>query len=263
VSYSLCASSVYLINDLLDVEADRAHATKRNRPFAAGTLPPDIGALAAVGLLALSLALAALISGAFLIVLLIYIALTKAYSLWLKRFSTVDVVILALLYTLRIIAGAAAIGVMPSPWILTFSLFFFLSLAYMKRYIELSRLVAKAAEDTAQLPVRNYYAGDLTVVQTFGIANGALSLLTMANYINSDMVKHHYRTPEFLWLMLPIMMFWTYRAWMWANRDKIGDDPVAFALRDQLSRLSVLLLLLSVALARYVDLGFGQTGGLG
>jgi 4-hydroxybenzoate polyprenyltransferase/phosphoserine phosphatase len=259
VAFSLCASSIYLINDLLDVEADRAHATKRSRPFAAGDMPPAFGVGAALALLVLSLTLAACLSGPFLAVMLAYVALTNAYSLWLKQFSTIDVVILALLYTVRIIAGAAAIAVLPSPWLLTFSLFFFLSLAYMKRYIELSRLVAKLQGDTDpltdRLPVRNYYAGDLTIVQIFGIANGALSLLTLAEYVSSEMVQKHYLTPGFLWLMLPVMMFWTYRAWMWANRDQIGDDPVAFALRDRISHIAVLVLLLIVALARYVDLG--------
>ena len=255
LAFSLCASAVYLLNDLLDVDSDRAHATKCNRPFAAGTLRPLTGLAASTGLFALALIFGALIGPLFLAILITYVTLTKAYSLWLKQYSTIDVVVLALLYTVRIIAGAAAIMVMPSPWLLTFSLFFFLSLAYMKRYIELSRLIAAMPQVDERLPARNYYSGDITVVQTFGIANGALSLLTLAEYVNSDTVKERYLTPEFLWLLLPVMMFWTYRSWMWANRDQIGDDPVVFALRDQISRISVAAMLAIVLLARYVDLG--------
>jgi 4-hydroxybenzoate polyprenyltransferase len=213
------------------------------------------GLAASAGLFTLALILGALIGPLFLAILITYVIMTKAYSLWLKQYSTIDVVVLALLYTVRIIAGAAAIMVMPSPWLLTFSLFFFLSLAYMKRYIELSRLIAAEAQADERLPARNYYSGDITVVQTFGIANGALSLLTLAEYVNSETVKERYLTPEFLWLLLPVMMFWTYRSWMWANRDQIGDDPVVFALRDQISRISVWAMLAIVLVARYVDVG--------
>jgi 4-hydroxybenzoate polyprenyltransferase len=269
LSFGLCASAVYLINDLLDVDADRAHPRKCQRPFAAGTLPPATGVGAALVLTVGAFALAACVSGAFLLVLLTYIVTTKAYSLWLKQFSTIDVVVLALLYSLRILAGAAAISVMPSPWLLTFSLFFFLSLAYMKRYIESAHLndrlqgqPPKNAPSQERLPIRNYYAGDLTTVQTFGIANGALSLLTLAEYVSSSTVQQRYLTPEILWLMLPVMIFWTYRAWMWANRDQIGDDPVAFALRDRISHGCVALLLLLVGLARYLDLNLPTPGSM-
>ncbi|WP_323786434.1 UbiA family prenyltransferase [Thalassovita sp.] len=249
-AFSLCASAVYLINDMLDVDADRAHPTKCKRPFAAGQLRPRSGVFAALGLLLAGLVIAfALVGPLFGLVLVLYVALTKAYSFWLKAYSTIDVVVLSVLYTIRIVAGAAAILVVPSPWILTFSLFFFLSLAYMKRYIELARVTS-----AGRLPSRNYYAGDLNIVQTFGIANAALSLLTMAEYISSNDVQDRYQAPGLLWLMLPVMMFWTYRSWMWANRDKIGDDPVAFALKDRISRVSGLIVLAIVLLARNINL---------
>ncbi|CUH65519.1 Decaprenyl-phosphate phosphoribosyltransferase [Thalassovita gelatinovora] len=249
-AFSLCASAVYLINDMLDIDADRAHPTKCKRPFAAGALRPTTGVAAALGLLLAGVSIGfALVSVAFGMVLLLYVALTKAYSFWLKAYSTIDVVVLSVLYTIRIVAGAAAILVVPSPWILTFSLFFFLSLAYMKRYIELARDTS-----SGRLPARNYYAGDLHVVQTFGIANAALSLLTMAEYISSNAVQEQYQAPGLLWLVLPVMMFWTYRAWMWANRDQIGDDPVAFALKDRISRVSGLIVLAVVLSARYINL---------
>lgn len=248
--FSLCASSVYLLNDVLDIEADRAHATKCKRPFAAGHLLPRIGIGGAILLLVAALMLAFGALGVpFGLVILLYVLLTTAYSVVLKAYSTVDVVALALLYTIRIIAGAAALGVFPSPWLLTFSMFFFLSLAYLKRYIELSR-----AAGTQRLPARNYWASDATIVQMFGIANGALSLLTLAEYVNSADVVRQYQTPAILWLTLPLMMFWTYRTWMWANRDKIGDDPVVFAMKDRISRITGLIVLGIFLLARYVHI---------
>ncbi len=246
VVFSLCASSVYLINDLVDIDADRVHPTKRHRPFAAGTLRPVTGVLAAaamtLGAMLLAFGGMGLVFG---LVLLAYMALTSAYSLWLKQYSTVDVVVLALLYTMRIVAGAAACMIVPSEWLLSFSLFFFLSLAYMKRYIELARV-----GHDRKLPSRNYQASDLTIVQTFGIANGALSLLTLAQYMASPQVQQLYAFPQALWLAVPLMMFWTYRTWMWASRGKVGDDPVVFAIKDRISQITVVLVVLVILLAR-------------
>ncbi|THD71588.1 UbiA family prenyltransferase [Thalassobius vesicularis] len=248
--FSICASSVYLLNDVLDIEADRAHPTKKTRPFAAGDLLPRHGVIGSVGLLAIALGLAFGVLGpAFGVTMLAYFGLTTAYSFVLKTYSTVDVVALALLYTLRIIAGAVALHTFPSPWLLTFSMFFFLSLAYLKRYIELSK-----ATGTQRLAARNYWASDLTVVQTFGIANGALSLLTLAEYVTSAEVIARYETPGILWLMIPVMMFWTYRAWMWANRGMIGDDPVVFASKDRISRITGLVVLCIFIAARYLSI---------
>lgn len=248
--FSICASSVYLVNDVLDIEADRAHETKRNRPFAAGHLRPRTGVVASFVLLGTALGLGFGVLGtAFGLALLTYVVLTTAYSFWLKIYSTVDVVALALLYTLRIVAGAVALGTFPSPWLLTFSMFFFLSLAYLKRYIELSKV-----KDTRGLPSRNYWATDLTVVQIFGISNGALSLLTLAEYVSSLDVIERYTTPGILWLIIPVMMFWTYRTWMWANRGKIGDDPVVFAIKDRISRITGLIVLVIFIAARYLNL---------
>ena len=248
--FSLCASSVYLVNDVLDIEADRAHPTKKNRPFAAGHLRPRTGILQAGWLMLISCLVGFGVLGVpFGLVLLSYLALTTAYSFVLKAYSTVDVIALALLYTIRIVAGAAALGTFPSPWLLTFSMFFFLSLAYLKRYIELSKAVGNA-----RLPARNYWASDMTVVQTFGIANGALSLLTLAEYVSSPEVVTRYNTPALLWLAIPVMMFWTYRTWMWATRGKVGDDPVVFAMKDKISRITGLLVIAIFVLARYLNL---------
>jgi 4-hydroxybenzoate polyprenyltransferase/phosphoserine phosphatase len=251
VCFSLCASGVYLINDIADIQADRKHATKYKRPFAAGHLSIRQGLVAAAVLLGGAiLASFLLVNILFGLVLTGYAILTTAYTFWLKRFSTVDVVALSLLYTVRILAGSAATYLAPSPWLLSYSLFFFLSLAYMKRFIELDGMQAK--RDNEKLPSRNYYASEVQLVMTFGIANGALSILTLAQYVHSTSVEIAYETPFMLWLIVPIMMFWTYRSWTWASRGKIGDDPVVFALKDRISRICVAIVLLVIITARVV-----------
>ncbi|MCK0149799.1 UbiA family prenyltransferase [Marivita sp. S6314] len=257
VCFSLCASGVYLVNDIIDIEADRKHATKHKRPFAAGHLSIRRGLLAAGALLGGSvLAAFAFVNVLFGLVLASYAVLTTAYTFCLKRYSTVDVVALSLLYTWRILAGSAATALAPSPWLLSYSLFFFLSLAYMKRYIEIDAM--KTADEDEKLPSRNYYASEVQLVLTFGIANGALSVLTLAQYVNSTSVEQFYSMPFLLWLIVPVMMFWIYRTWTWASRGKIGDDPVVFALKDRISRICVGIVLLIIIAARVLP----QPGGL-
>ena len=249
--FSLCASAVYLINDMVDIDADRAHAKKRHRPFAAGRLAPVTGVMAAAGLFTFSILAAFLAVGTlFGLVLLAYIALTTAYSFFLKQRATIDVVLLALLFTIRIIAGAAAIGVELTPWLLNFALFFFLSLAYMKRYIEISRSAA-----TGKVPSRDYSPEDLGTVQAFGIANGTASLLMLALYLNSQTASEQYASPTLLWLSFPVMVFWICRAWMEASRGRIDDDPVVYVLKDRTSLIAVGVVLAIVIGARYIAFG--------
>jgi len=246
---SLMASGVYLINDLLDIPADRRHVRKRLRPFAAGLLRPAQGVGAALALLVAALALGfGAVGLPFGLVLLLYLGLTTAYSLALKRFSTIDVIVLSLLYTVRILAGAAAGGIILSPWLLSFSLFFFVSLAYMKRFIELD-----AVTEDAKLPHRNYWGAELASIQIFGIANAAVSLLTLAQYINSPTARETYGGRDILWLAVPLMMFWIYRSWMWAIRGKVGDDPVVFALTDRISQITLTAVLAVFFAARYLE----------
>lgn len=256
ICFSLCASGVYLVNDMADIQADRRHATKFSRPFAAGHLSIKQGIFAATTLIGGSILMAfLLVNTLFGLVLAGYAILTTAYTFCLKRFSTVDVVALSLLYTVRILAGSAATLLAPSPWLLSYSLFFFLSLAYMKRYIELDQMEASRLDE--RLPSRNYYASEVQLVMTFGIANGALSILTLAQYVNSTSVNIAYATPYLLWLIVPIMMFWTYRSWTWASRGKIGDDPVVFALKDQISRICVVSILIIILSARIIPVEWG------
>ena len=233
VAFSLCASGVYLTNDLLDLEADRRHATKRKRPFAAGDLNPAVGLVLAPLLFATSILLALTLPPAFLLALAIYVVLTTLYSFRLKHVALVDVVVLAMLYTGRMIAGSAATGVWPSPWLLAFALFFFLSLAFVKRYSELYGL----RQSGELLGIRGYYASDLDLIANLGAVSGYLSVLVAALYINTDRVAGLYSEPHLLWLICPLLLYWISRVWLLAHRGELDEDPVVFAVTDRVSYL--------------------------
>lgn len=232
VSYGLCASSVYVLNDLLDLDADRAHPRKRKRPFAAGDASLMQGAAMVPILLGASAGIALTLPQAFLAVLAGYYLTTLAYSLWLKRLVVVDVIALAGLYTSRIIAGAAATSILPSFWLLALSMFLFLSLALVKRYSEL-RAVRQIEKTRAA--GRGYEVDDLPLLMSLGNASGLLSVLVLALYVNSPDVHTLYRHAYFLWLILPILLFWICRVWMKTHRGEMHDDPVVFAARDRVS----------------------------
>ncbi|HEY8586942.1 MAG TPA: UbiA family prenyltransferase [Rhodanobacter sp.] len=232
--FGLCASSVYLTNDLLDLGADRAHPRKRHRPFAAGTLPLLAGPIAAVMLLVASFALAWYIAPVFFAVLFGYYVLTTGYSLHFKRIVMLDVVVLAMLYTTRILAGAAAVKSFPSFWLLAFSMFIFLSLAMIKRYTE---LVAAQKHGKVTANGRGYEVGDISLIQSLGGSSGYLAVLVLALYIDSTASQALYRTPDYLWLLCPLLLYWISRAWAIAHRGVMHDDPVVFAVKDKLSLL--------------------------
>jgi 4-hydroxybenzoate polyprenyltransferase len=232
VAFSLCASSVYIANDLLDLESDRLHPRKRNRPFASGVVPVWIGVLVGPLLLIVSLGVAALVGKQFLYWLIFYFALTCAYSWVLKRLMLIDCLTLALLYTLRIIAGAAAVGHSLSFWLLAFSVFLFLSLAFVKRYAELEAQLQSGQE---KLHGRGYHIADASLIQTMGIVAGYSSVLVLALYLNSDAVLELYAAPELIWGAVPVMLFWVSWMWMQAHRGKMHDDPLVFAVKDRAS----------------------------
>ena len=232
VAFSLCASCVYIFNDLADIEADRAHPTKRNRPLAAGLIAPPLAIVVAIACLTAAFALAAYVSLPFLATLGGYFVLTSAYTYSLKRKMFVDVVVLAMLYTIRVIAGAVAIGVDASEWLLAFSMFIFTSLALVKRYTELSAHLDRATAGPAN---RNYGVSDLPIVAALAAASGFNAVTVFALYISSDFVRHTYRHPQFLWLICPVLMYWIARILMLAHRRLMDDDPVIFALRDKQS----------------------------
>jgi 4-hydroxybenzoate polyprenyltransferase/phosphoserine phosphatase len=224
LAFSLAASAVYVANDLLDLASDRAHPTKRKRPFASGVLPIASGVVAAPLLLAAAFALGlAFLPPAFAAVLAGYAATNVLYSLWLKRVAIADVILLASFYALRVVAGGVAVAILPSPWLLAFCLFFFLNLGFLKRSIDVRRSDGVG---------RAYGERDLPILVALGTAAASASLVVLAFYIQSEAVTALYRTPALLWLALPLGGFWTSRAWLLAHRGEVHDDPVVFALRD-------------------------------
>ncbi len=232
LAFSLCASGVYLLNDLLDLEADRAHPVKRTRPFAAGTLPVTAGLAAIPPLLAAGLAVALALPPAFLAALGAYLILTTAYSLRLRAVVVADVVLLAVLYTLRVVAGGLAAGVPISPWLTALSIFLFQSLALLKRFAELNVLAARGGETGTG---RGYVAGDRELLSSAGPASGYVAVLVLALYINSQDVVRLYQHPKILWAVCPLLLYWITRLWFRAHRRQIVDDPIVAALRDPAS----------------------------
>jgi 4-hydroxybenzoate polyprenyltransferase len=232
VSFGLCASSVYVFNDLLDLPSDRRHPRKRLRPFAAGLIPAHQGVVAGTVLLAASAAIAASINLWFLLALAAYYVFTWAYSLALKRFALIDVMTLAGLYTMRIIAGSAATLVWPSFWLLGFSVFLFLSLGIVKRFAELEDM---RREGKLAAHGRGYSADDLPLLQSLGTAAGYAAVVVMALYINSAASDDLYAHPKALWLLCPLMLFWISRVWLLTTRGQMHDDPIVFALKDRVS----------------------------
>jgi 4-hydroxybenzoate polyprenyltransferase len=232
-SFSLCASSAYVVNDLLDLRADRYHPRKRYRPFAAGALSVKQGLLLSPMLLAGGLGLGALVSTPFLGTVALYYALTLAYSLSIKNRVVADIMLLAGLYTLRIVAGGVAVRIVPSFWLLAFSMFIFLSLAIVKRYSEIAVL---RNTDQVTTPGRGYRLGDLPALLSLGAASGYTAVLVLALYINSNVVVGLYEQPIYLWGLPPLVLYWISRLWIGAGRGKIDDDPLVFALRDRVSQ---------------------------
>ena len=246
VSFGCCASSVYLINDLFDLPADRQHPRKRHRPFAAGLISIPSGILVAAALIACAVALAAVVGLAYSVVLAGYYILTWAYSLRLKRTALLDVMILAGLYTIRIIAGAAATGIEPSFWLLAMSVFMFLSLGFVKRYAELydARKAGKLIGHS-----RGYGPDDLPLILSLGTAGSYAAIVVIALYINSPDSLQLYKHHKTLWLVCPLLLYWISRVWMLTSRGHMHDDPVVFALRDRVSLAVMVALGLIVYLA--------------
>jgi 4-hydroxybenzoate polyprenyltransferase len=231
-AFCLAASGTYVLNDLLDSDADRRHRTKRNRPFAAETLSRSFGFSMVPLLFAAALLCSLWLPPQFLILLAIYVVLTSAYSIYLKRIAILDVLLLAGLYTLRVLAGVAASHVRFSTWLLAFSMFLFLSLAFLKRYAELSELKGGA---TDTLERRGYLRSDREWLGSMGGASGYLAVLVLALYINSEQVMALYRMPLLLWLICPLLLYWISRMWLLAHRGRIDQDPIVATVRDPVS----------------------------
>jgi 4-hydroxybenzoate polyprenyltransferase len=236
LAFSLCASATYIFNDLVDIEADRAHPTKRTRPLAAGTISTRQAILVAPVLVLVAFTIAAATSAHVAALLLLYMVLTTAYSLWFKRQVLLDVVVLSVLYTLRVVVGAVAIDVVLSEWLLAFSFLIFTSLALVKRYSELStRVAAKLGNPET----RDYALEDLSIVGAMAAASGFNAITLFALYVSSDTVRSLYARPWVLWLICPVLMYWIARALVLAHRRKMHDDPIVFALKDKVSLASL------------------------
>ena len=236
IAFSLCASSVYILNDLVDLQDDRGHRTKKMRPLANGSIPLTQAILAMPFLFAASMALAASISLPFLGVLLGYFALTTAYSFVLKRKMLVDVVTLAGLYTMRVVGGLVALSLAPSPWLLAFCMGFFLSLALLKRYIELG---ARREANLPDAKTRDYRNSDFDMVGALAAAAGFNSIVLFLLFANSPEVLSSYSRPELLWFAAPVLTYWVARALLLACRGQMHDDPVVFALKDRVSLVTL------------------------
>ncbi len=232
VAFSLAASSIYLINDMLDLEVDRRHPRKCTRPFASGAIPVGQGIVQAAILFCTAMAIAAALAPAFLLVLMVYVALTFAYSLILKRKLMIDIWALGTLYTIRIVAGGYASGVPLSEWLLAFSMFLFLSLAAIKRMSELADLKAHNLES---VDGRGYNVTDLPVVLGVVLSAGYCSVVILALYISNATVASLYGEPKLLWLVCLMLLYWISRATIISFRGEMDDDPIVFALRDRIS----------------------------
>ncbi|WP_353569859.1 UbiA family prenyltransferase [Candidatus Albibeggiatoa sp. nov. BB20] len=250
ISFSLIASAGYIFNDLMDLEADRQHPTKCNRPFAAGKIPIQRSLLFFVALLILSSLISFIwLPSGFLGILLLYLLLTLTYSFYLKRKMILDVIILAGLFTHRILAGGMAASIYISDWLLLFSVFFFTSLAFLKRYIELLRL--KDKNDRTGVKNRDYYVLDIDFVANFGTTSAYISVLVFAMYIYSG-ASERYGSPFILWMICPALLYWTTRVWFLANRRSLQDDPVLFALKDRVTWVTIFFILAMMFLAKFV-----------
>ena len=247
VAFSLVASSGYVLNDLLDLAADRVHPSKKNRPFASGQIPIQYGLPLFVGLVCLSFLLSLwTLSTSFTGMLSLYLLLTMTYSFYLKQKVIVDVIVLAGLYTHRILAGCIAVTVPISSWLLAFSMFIFMSLAFLKRYTELLQLT-----DQKTVKNRNYETGDIEMIASIGPTSGYIAVLVFALYINSDVVTTLYHSSFILWMICPLLLYWITRVWFLAHRQQMLDDPVLFALTDGVSWFVVTCIIFFMLFAKF------------
>ena len=221
---------------MLDLESDRGHTRKRHRPLASGSISIKDGILAALILFVLATTIAVYLGFNFAIVLAAYLVLTLFYSFKIKQYVGMDVVCLALLYTVRIIAGAAAINVLVSFWLFAFSIFIFLSLALVKRCSEIQSM---NAEGKHRANGRDYTIDDYTILQSFGASSAMLAVLMFCFYINNNVLTNQYQQPDILWLIVPALSYWLMRIWIKTQRGEMHDDPIVFSLRDRGSLITI------------------------
>ena len=255
LAFSFATSATYMINDLWDLENDRAHPRKRLRPFASGRLPILNGLVVAACALLLAFALAFTVSEGFLLMLLLYLVLTSAYSWVLKEYVLIDVLTLSLLYTLRILAGSVAIGVATSSWLLAFSVFLFLSLALVKRCAELVSLEQNGAAATRG---RDYRVTDLVVLWPLGVGAALSAVVVFGLFISAPETQGRYGTPHLLWLVAIGLIYWLARLWVKTSRGEMYDDPLVYAIKDRGSRMTVFAMIAVMLAAHFLTLSISQ-----
>jgi 4-hydroxybenzoate polyprenyltransferase/phosphoserine phosphatase len=251
-AFSFAASANYLVNDLSDLESDRSHPRKKTRPFASASITIPAGLAVAVCSLAVALGLAAMVSTDFLLMLLLYLALTSAYSWAFKQYVLIDVILLSFLYTLRILAGSVAIEVTTSFWLLAFSVFVFLSLALLKRCSELVSLRRTGRIATSG---RDYRVSDLIVLWPLGIGATLSAVVVFGLFISMPETGTRYASVQLLWLVAFGLIYWLSRLWIKTARGEMDDDPLVFALKDFGSRMTILAMLLMTLAAHFIPMG--------
>lgn len=251
VAFSLAASATYVVNDLWDLENDRVHPRKRQRPFASARLSILHGLAVAGASLVLALIIAALVSKGFLLMLMLYLVLTSAYSWMLKEYVLIDVLMLSLLYTLRILAGSVAAGIATSSWLLAFSVFTFFSLALVKRCSELISLEQNGLASTRG---RDYRVSDLMVLWPLGVGAALSAVVVFGLFISAPETQSRYATPSLLWLVAIGLIYWLSRLWIKTSRGEMHDDPVVYALKDHGSRVTVFCMVIAMLIAHFVAL---------
>lgn len=247
ISFSLLASATYIVNDLVDLPSDRQHKRKRFRPLAAASISIAHGVLASVIMLVVAAVLSLMISPAFSLILLAYLVMTLFYSFKLKTFFGMDVIMLASLYSIRIFAGATALNVQISFWLLSFSMFIFLSLALVKRCAELKAL---ELEDREYIKGRDYNYSDYPVFLSFGASSATLSILMFCFYINNNALTNQYQEPSLLWLEIPVLGYWLLRMWVKTQRGEMHDDPIVFSIKDRGSVVAIGIMTIIAAAAQ-------------
>jgi 4-hydroxybenzoate polyprenyltransferase/phosphoserine phosphatase len=250
LAFSFAASGTYILNDLCDLDNDRQHPRKRSRPFASALLPIHHGLAVSAGALGLALILSVLVSPAFVLMLLFYVILTTAYSWVLKTYVLVDVLMLSLLYTLRILAGSVAVAIPASSWLLAFSVFIFLSLALVKRCAELVSLKEAGKEEARG---RDYRVSDLVVLWPMGVGAALSAVVVFGLFISAPDTQVRYASPQLLWLVAIGLMYWLGRLWVKTSRGEMHDDPVVFAVKDHGSRIAVILMFAVMMIAHAVN----------
>lgn len=233
LALGLLASTTYLVNDLWDIEDDRQHWSKQNRPLASGAMSITAAVVAVPVGLFLSFFIGLLAGPSVVAVLFAYLALTLGYSFAFKRKPVLDAFVLAILFTLRLVLGIVAVGVVASPWLLVFSMFLFASLSFAKRQTEVQRMMERGQDIGQKIAGRGYFAADLPFILGMGIASGMASVLIMVLYLTNDaLFADFYANAVWLWAIPPALFLWLSRIWMICQRGELNDDPVAFALRD-------------------------------